>query len=171
MYHISKCYKRQYDIKTINLIIGEIFGPGDHTDVDKVHSTDGMIIRMIGSQYNNDSSFEIWGTGKPIREKIFIDDVCELMYNSLNIDEDLIEPVNIAEGNGYAIIDSARYISKSVGYSGELTFDTSKRDGAKVKILSNKKFKKIFGEYNFTDHQEAIDKTVKYYKGVLNNGK
>lgn len=167
LYYISKCYKTQHDIKSINLMFSGIYGPGDSTDPNKVHALNGMIIRMLGSIDDKDGSFEIWGTGKPIREWIYIDDVCKIMLQSLSCDSEMIEPLNIAQGKGFSIAETAGCISKSTGFGGKLTFNTKYQDGAPIKILSDDRFKKVFPNYEYHNHQAGIDKTVEYYKGVL----
>jgi len=166
LYYISKCYKMQHNIKSINLMFPGIYGPGDSTDPNKVHALNGMIIRMLDAVKNQDEEFEIWGTGKPIREWIYIDDVCKILINSLNLDE-VIEPVNIAQGKGFTIAETAACISTAIGYEGELTFNTDYQDGAPIKILEMGKFKDMFKNYVFYNHQEGVSQTVQYYKGVL----
>lgn len=167
LYYISKCYETQHGVKSINLMFPGIYGPGDSTDPNKVHALNGMIIRMLGSVKNEDNEFEIWGTGKPIREWIYIDDVCKIMLDSLSVEHDLIEPLNIAQGKGFSIAETAGCIANSIGYSGKLTFNTDYQDGAPVKILGDENFVKVFKNYEFSNHQAGIDQTVEYYKGVL----
>jgi len=167
LYYISRCYNMQYNIKSINLMFPGIYGPGDSTDPNKVHALNGMIIRMLDAVKNCDDQFEIWGTGKPIREWIYIEDVCKIMLQSLNLSKTVIEPINIAQGNGFSIAETAGCIANSIEYSGDLVFNTQYQDGAAIKILGNKNFVKVFEGYNFYDHQEGITQTVKYYKEVL----
>ena len=116
--------------------------------------------------YYNDE-FEIWGTGTPIREWTYVDDACEVMVKSLSLKDEIIEPVNVAQGTGFSIAETAKCISNSIGYKGKLTFNTKYQDGAAIKILGDKNFKKIFNNYIFFDHQKGIDETVKYYKLII----
>ena len=166
LYYISKCYNIQHGIKSINLMFSGIYGPGDSTDPNKVHALNGMIIRMLESIKNNDNEFEIWGTGKPIREWTYVEDACNVMVESLSLKREIIEPLNIAQGTGFSIAETAKCISNSIGYKGKLVFNTEYQDGAAVKILGNENFKKIFKEYTFFNHQKGIDETVKYYKSI-----
>lgn len=166
LYYISRCYDMQYNIKSINLMFSGIYGPGDSTDPNKVHALNGMIIRMLSAIKSGDDKFEIWGTGKPIREWIYIDDVCKLLLQSLE-HEKIIEPINIAQGEGFAISETAHCIAEATGYNGDLTFNTDYQDGAPIKILGMGKFKDLFQNYSFYDHQEGINQTVLYYKEVL----
>jgi len=167
LYYISKCYNMQFGIKSMNLMFSGIYGPGDSTDPNKVHALNGMIIRMLDSVKNNDEEFEIWGTGKPIREWTYVEDACNIMIKSLDLEECIIDPVNIAQGKGFSIAETAKCISNSIEYGGKLTFNTKYQDGAAVKILGADNFVKVFEDYTFFDHEEGVDETVKYYKEIL----
>ena len=164
IYNLSVCYKLQYDIKSVNLLIPNTFGPGDSTDPNKTHALNGMIIRMIQAKRSNDNEFEIWGSGKPIREWAYVSDVTKIMSKSLALKEDLIYPVNIAQNKGYSIKESAELIAEAVEFDGDLIFNTKYQDGAPVKILDDSKFREIFPDFEFYDHKEGIIETVKYYK-------
>ena len=166
-YVISYCYKKQYGLKSINFIIPNHFGPGDYTDPKKVHALSGMIIRMIKAKREKKGEFEIWGTGKPVREWGYIDDIVRVLVKGLKIKEDLTYPVNIAQNKGYSIGESAKLIAKALGFGGKLVFNTKYQDGAPKKILDDKKFRKLFPEFKFTDHYKGILATVKYYESVL----
>jgi len=167
LYYVSRCYNMQYGVKSINLMFPGIYGPGDSTDPNKVHALNGMIIRMLDTIKNGDPEFEIWGTGRPIREWIYIDDVCAIMLNALKLKESVIEPVNIAQGKGFSIAETAGCIAKSVGYDGDLVFNTKYQDGAAIKILGNRRFVQVFEGYRFYDHEEGVKQTVDYYKEML----
>ena len=80
LYILSKCYGKQYSLKSINYLVPNTFGPGDSTDPNKTHALNGMIIRMIQAQSRGDKEFEIWGTGSPIREWAYIDDISNVIW-------------------------------------------------------------------------------------------
>ena len=86
---------------------------------------------------------------------------------SLSIEEDLTYPVNIAQNHGYSIKESAMMIAEAIGFKGKLTFNTKYQDGAPKKVLEDTRFREFFPDYQFTDHEEGIRKTVAYYKIVL----
>ena len=69
---ISECYRKQYGIKTINLIVSNAYGPNDYLEEEKTHAMSGIIVRMIKAQKNNDKDFVVWGSGTPIREWVNI---------------------------------------------------------------------------------------------------
>lgn len=167
IYVISKSYFEQYGIVSTNLILPGVYGPGNHTDIERVHALDGIIIRMIASQKSGDTEFKIWGSGSPIREWCYIDDIVNLAIKVMDIEVDLIEPVNIGQNKGYSIRELAEITAHALGYKGKLVFDTTYPDGAAVKVLDNTKFCDVFSGYQFKDIKEGIRNAVDYYKSVL----
>lgn len=123
IYVISKCYNKQNGLKSINFLIPNTFGPGDSTDPNKTHALNGIIIRMIKAERNGDAEFEVWGTGSPVREWAYIDDVVNIIIEGIYTKEDLIYPVNLAQNKGYSVKESAEMIADSVGFKGKLTFN------------------------------------------------
>lgn len=164
---VSHCYKKQHGIQSYNFLIPNHFGPEDEIDPTKIHALPGMIVRMIQALKNNFAEFEIWGTGKPTREWGYGPDIAKVLIQAMNLKEDLTYPVNIAQNKGYSIMQSAKLIAKEIGYKGKLIFNTSYQDGALIKVLDDKKFRKLFPKFKFTDHQLAIRETVKYYQPIL----
>lgn len=167
IYVLARCYARQYGIRSINLLVPNAFGPGDYTDPNKTHALNGLIIRMVQAQRSGDKEFTIWGTGGPIREWGYVKDVAALLVQSLGVHEDLLEPVNLAQGRGYSIRESAEIVRDALGYDGEFVFDTTKQDGAPRKVLADERFKEVFGGFRFTDHAQGVAETVEYYRSVL----
>lgn len=167
IYVLSYCYKIQYNMKSINFLVPNAYGPGDHTDPNKTHALNGMIIRMIKAHREKRSEFEIWGTGKPIREWGYVTDVVEILKRGIDILEDLIYPINIAQNNGYSIKESAELIARAIGFKGKLVFNTKYQDGAPKKVLDDRKFRQLFPDFKFTEHEEGIRNTVEYYQTVL----
>lgn len=167
IYVMAKNFRRQYGIDSLNFLVPNTFGPGDYTDPNRTHALNGMIIRMIQAQRKGEPQFEIWGTGEPIREWGYIKDVVEILIAGLSLEEDLTYPVNIGQNHGYSIGESAKLIAKAIGFSGELIFNPSYEDGAPFKILDDRRFRKIFPDYEFYDHGKGIEETVKYYQSVL----
>lgn len=163
----AHCYAMQHKIRSINFLIPNTFGPGDHIDPNKTHALNGMIIRMIKAHRKSEWSFEIWGTGSPVREWTYVTDVADVLRRGLDLTEDLTVPVNIAQHKGYSIKESAELIAKAIGYKGTLTFNPTYQDGAPKKILDDTKFRKLFPDFQFTDHEVGIRNTVEYYQSIL----
>ena len=166
IFYISKCFKQQYGINSVNILFPNTYGPGDSTDPNHTHALNGMIIRMLKAQQGDDSEFVVWGTGSPIREWAYIDDFIDILVRCLDIDS-LEYPVNMGQEHGHSIADSARLIKKACGYNGEIVFDTKYTDGDPVKIVSKQNFVKLFQDFEFYDHFEGIKNTIEYYKNLL----
>jgi GDP-L-fucose synthase len=167
-YILSECYKKQYNIKTVNLIISNAYGPNDYLDEDRTHAMNGIIMRMLKSYKANNQSFTIWGSGSPIREWIYMPDMARII--KLIIDNkmfNLPNPINIGQESGNSILESVNLIKEKLNYNVELIFDTTKQDGAPIKVLGKKLFEKYFPNFFFTPLSEGIENTIEYYKKLL----
>lgn len=167
IYYVSESYRRQYGIHSVNWLIANAYGPGDYTDPNKVHALNGIIIRLIKAQRANDKTFEIWGTGKPIREWVYIRDVANILVESIDGVEEQIYPVNFAQNKAYSIAEIAESASKFLNYNVTFTFNTKFADGAPFKILDDKQFRAKHPNFKFMEFEEGIKNTIAYYKQVL----
>lgn len=165
---ISECYKKQHGIKTLNLIIPNAYGPNDYVDQERTHAMNGIIMRMIQSIKNGDTKFTIWGSGTPIREWVYMPDIAKLIRHIIDGENyDLPNPINVGQEIGISINDSVGIVKKLLDYNCEVVHDLSKQDGAPIKILSKKTFKENFPDFTFTNYEEGINNTIKYYKNLL----
>ncbi len=167
IYVLSRCYHAQFGIRTSNFLVPNAFGVGDHLDTKRTHAISGMIVRMIAAKRERQPRFEVWGSGNPVREWGYVDDIVEIMSRALELSEDLIYPVNIAQNRGASIRESAEAIKAAVEYPGELWFNTKYEDGAPRKVLDDRRFRELFPDYQFIDHAEAIRRTVAFYESAL----
>ena len=163
----SWAYYKQYDFETINLILPNMYGPGDHFDEKRSHALGALIMKFAEAKRKNQPKVVVWGTGKPVREWLYVDDGSEILIKSLEI-EPTIEPINVGVGKGISILGLAELIKEVVGYKGEIVLDSSKPDGAPYKTMDNTRLKKIFNWVPPTSLREGIEKTVEWY---LNNSK
>ena len=160
-------YYKQYDFKTINLILPNMYGPGDHFDEKRSHALGALIMKFIEAKRKNQPMVIVWGTGKPVREWLYVDDGAEILVKSLKI-EPIIEPINVGVGKGISILELAELIKEIAGYKGEIVLDRSKPDGAPYKTMDNMRLKKIFNWVPPTSLREGVEKTVEWY---LHNSK
>ena len=158
----SWAYYKQYGFKTINLILPNMYGPGDHFEEKRSHALGALIMKFVEAKRKNLPSVTVWGTGKPIREWLYVDDGAEILIKSLEV-ELTIEPVNVGVGKGISILELAELIKEVVGYEGKIVLDKSKPDGAPYKTMDNTKLKKIFKWEPPTSLREGIEKTVEWY--------
>jgi len=165
---ISNCYEKQFDIKSKNFILPGVYGPNNHLNDEKLHALDGLILRMTKAKKYNLKIFKIWGSGKPVREWCYIDDVVKFIYLLITKNHKIIFPINLGQKRGYTIKKLSYLIKKKLKFKGKLIFDKSYIDGAKIKVLDNKFFKINFPKFKFTPIEEGVGKSVKYYSKMLN---
>ena len=158
----SWAYYKQYGSVNINLILPNMYGPGDHFEEKRSHALGALIMKFVEAKRKNLPKVVVWGTGKPIREWLFGDDGAEILIKSLEI-EPTIEPINVGIGKGISILELSELIKEVVGYRGEIILDKSKPDGAPYKTMDNTKLKKIFKWEPPTSLREGIEKTVEWY--------
>ena len=165
---ISECYKNQYGIKTVNLMLGGGYGENDYLDEEKTHAMNGIVMRMIKAMRNNDKKFVVWGTGTPIREWIYMPDVGRIIKEIIDNERyDLPNPINFGQEHGISITDIVLKVKKILNYDVEIVYDTTKQDGAPIKVLGSKLFNKHFPNFKFTDYEIGINNAIKYYMEKL----
>ena len=158
----SWAYYKQYGFVTINLILPNMYGPGDHFDETRSHALGALIMKFVEAKRKQLPEVIVWGTGKPVREWLYVDDGAQALLRALEI-EPTVEPINVGVGFGVSIAELARLIQETVGYEGKITFDPSKPDGAPHKTMDNTRLKKIFNWIPPTTLKEGIAKTAAWY--------
>lgn len=167
-YIISECYRKQHNIKTINLIMANAYGPNDYTDEQRTHAMNGIIMRMMKAKKKDDKDFIVWGTGSPIREWIYMPDMARFIKKVIDTENyNLPNPMNVGQEYGISIIDSVRQIKDILNYDVNIIQDTTKQDGAPIKVLGKSTFTKFFPEFTFTSYNVGINNTINYYKKLL----
>ena len=156
-------YHKQYGMDFINLILPNMYGPGDYFDVERSHALGGLIMRIENAREKKDPEVVVWGTGRPVREWLYIDDGAEALVRAMNIDY-AVEPVNIGVGKGISVKDLSQLIANIAGYTGRLVFDTTKPDGTLYKVMNNIKGKELFKWVPETKLEEGIQKTIAWYR-------
>ncbi len=113
-----------------------LYGPGDNFDLTTSHVIPTLIRKAHEAKIANAASFEIWGTGSPLREFLYVDDCADaaiLLMQSY----DGYDPINIGSGEDLTILELARAVAAAVGFDGEILCDTSKPDGTPRKLLDS----------------------------------
>lgn len=162
-YVASYAYKNQYNLDTINLILSNMYGPEDHFEEERSHALGALVMKFVNARDNNLDSVEVWGTGDPVREWLFVDDGAEAMIRAINIDSHQ-EPINIGLGRGISIKDLALMIKKIVQYNGEIVFNTSKIDGAPYKTVDGSLGYKLLNWKPNKNFEEGVKETVEWYE-------
>ena len=158
----SWAYAKQYGLDTINLILSNMYGPGDHFEAERSHALGALVMKFVKAQQARQPEVIIWGTGTPIREWLHVDDGAEALIRALDI-APCLDPINIGVGKGISIADMARMIAEMVGYQGKLTFDPSKPDGAPYKTVDGSRGETLLNWKPDKDFVFGVRETISWY--------
>lgn len=159
----GKALQKQYGFNSIHLVLANMYGPGDHYQADRSKALAALIKKIYEAKVNNLPNVEIWGTGKPVRDWLYIKDGAEGVVKATETYES-VEPLNIATGVGVTVIELATLIKKSIGYKGKITTNPSKPDGALKKTFSIRKMESALNWIPKISLEEGIKETVEHYK-------
>ena len=167
MWALARCYADQYGVRSANLIVPNMYGPHDSTNPNKTHALNALIIKFVKAVKYQMPEVEVWGTGKPIREWLYIVDFAELVRRVIESGQSNIEPVNLAQNHGYTVQRLVEMVSTEVEYSGQVVYNTKYPDGSPKKVMSDRLFRQRFPDFNFTPIETGIKETVEYYRNIL----
>lgn len=139
---LCQAYRRQYGCDFISAMPTNLYGPGDNFDLLNSHVVPALLRKAHEAKSSGADHIIVWGTGTPRREFLYVDDVADALVFLLKNYSDEIH-VNIGAGADLTIKELAETICETVGFQGELRFDTSKPDGTPQKLLDASKLKAI----------------------------
>jgi len=159
----SQAYRQQYRFNSIFLLLVNLYGPGDNFDPGSSHVIPALIKKCIDAARQKKPSITIWGTGKPTREFLYVEDAAEGIvlaterYNKPG-------PVNLGSGSEISIKDLVKLIVKLTGFKGKVMWDKSKPDGQPRRCLDLSKAKKEFSFAVKIPLKEGLARTIKLYR-------
>ena len=158
--------RKQYDKDYVSLMPTNLYGYFDNFDLQSSHVLPAMLRKFHEAKINNHSDVTLWGSGTPMREFLFVDDMAEAVVYALenNLPEHLY---NVGSGKDITIKELAETIQNVTGHQGEILWDTTKPDGTPRKLMDVSKMKKLGWEYS-TDLQDGIKKTYKWFLNNIN---
>ena len=164
LYSATQAYSDEKLIKFINLIPSNVYGPGDHFDPHKSHALGALIYKFYNAKKNKDKEVEIWGTGKPKRDWLYIGDLCKIVHKVV-IRKDYLysKTMNVSSNHVISIKNLAKLIANKFNFAGKIIFNTDFADGDPIKSFSNKNLIKHLKFKKFTDIDTGINRTVKSY--------
>ena len=160
----SKAYQEQYGDKFICVIPTNIYGPNDNFNLEDAHVIPGLIHKCYLAKKNGEP-FIVRGSGKPLRQFIYSEDLARLLvwtlekYNEMN---SLI--LSVPEKDEVSIGRISELIAKEFDYLDNMKYDTSFSDGQFKKTADNSKLLNLYGEYKFVTIEQGINTTVDWFK-------
>ncbi len=137
-----EAYKKQYNLNFVSVMPCNMYGPKDNYDEKNSHVMAALIRKFCIAKKNQKRVVKVWGTGKPLREFLYVDDFSKAVLKIINKYSDA-EPINIGTGKEISIINLAKKISKLTGFTGKILLDRRYPDGTPRKVLNIKKIKKL----------------------------
>lgn len=153
-------YREQYGCDFTSIQPTNLYGPGDNFDPLTSHAMAALIRKIHEAKINNLSSVSVWGSGKPRREWLYIDDLADALI--FVIRNDVKELINIGCGYDFSIQELVNIIAEVIGYKGSFEFDQTKPDGMLRKLLDVSKMKS-YGWEAKTEIKEGIRKTYEWF--------
>lgn len=165
-------YYRQYNCNFYSVMPTNLYGPNDNFNLETSHVLPALIRKFHEAKQKNLPAVTLWGTGKPMREFLYVDDLAEaIVFSMENIEADNIygkgiSHINIGTGEDLTIRDLAGMIAEVTGYSGEIDYDTTKPDGTPRKLMDVSRINSLGWKYK-TDLKEGIKKTYEWFKSNI----
>ena len=128
-------YRRQYGLQYLSVMPPNLYGPGDHFDLASCHVLQALLRRAHEARERGDAELLVWGTGRPRREWLYVDDLAEACLFFMQHDEIGAGLYNVGFGRDYSIEELARMAMAAVGFKGDIRFDAHKPDGMPQKLL------------------------------------
>jgi GDP-L-fucose synthase len=158
---LCKFYRRQYDCNFISAMPTNLYGINDNFDLKTSHVLPALIRKFHEAKINNEENVVMWGTGKPKREFLYVDDLADACIHLMNNYTDEVH-VNVGTGIDLEIRELASIIKDVVGYKGDIINDLSKPDGTPRKLLDVSLLESTSWKYS-TELKDGIEKVYKWY--------
>lgn len=139
---LCQAYRRQHGSDFISAMPTNLYGPGDNFDLQSSHVLPALIRKAHEAKLAGAKAIEIWGTGTPRRELLYVDDLadaCVFLMNRYSQEEH----INVGSGSDISILELARQVAGAVGFAGEIVCDTSKPDGTPRKLMDGSRLAEL----------------------------
>jgi len=168
LWSVGESYSMQHGVKSMYLMVPNMYGTFESTDPNKAHALNALISKFVKAKHE-DTDIEIWGTGIAIREWLYARDFARILFLIIQNPtmSGLHEPINIAQNFGLSVKELVEIIHKNFpDFKGAIRWNTSMADGALKKVMDDKKFRKVFPDFQFTEMKEGIKNTIHYYESI-----
>ncbi len=162
----AQAYREQYGFNAIYLLPVNLYGPGDNIDLENSHVIPALIRKCLEARDAKAESVEVWGTGTPTREFLYVEDAARAIvlaaerYNKP-------DPVNIGSSEEISIKDLVELIVELTGYKGAVVWNSSKPDGQPRRKLNVERAQREFGFRSSTPFRVGLSKTIAWYQQVM----
>lgn len=160
---VVQAYAKQYSLNAVNLILANLYGPGQSADLNTTHVIPALIRKFLEAREHGNKTVTVWGTGEPTRDFLYVDDCARALVKAAKKVNDPT-PLNIGSGREVSVRSLAERIKEITRYEGRIEFDTSKPDGQPRRALACDEAKLAFGFTAPTTLSDGLKKTIKWYR-------
>lgn len=160
---MAGAYRAQYGFDAIVLLAGNLYGPGDNFNLESSHVIPATIRKFVEAARRGDPVVTAWGTGSPVRDFVYVDDVCDVVlreaqrYSSNEI-------MNISSGVPTTIRELVETIAELCGYRGRIEWDATKPDGQRHKVYDISRLRERAGDFTPTPLREGLQRTIEWFQ-------
>jgi GDP-L-fucose synthase len=167
---LCESYNRQHGTDFRSVMPTNLYGINDNFHPENSHVIPALMRRFHEAKVNNDAEVVVWGTGKAMREFLYVDDMAEASLFVLELDEKtyqantkpMLSHINVGTGKDVTICKMAETMKEVIGFKGKLTFDTTMSDGTPRKLIDVSRLSNMGWEYS-VDLKDGLSKTYKWY--------
>lgn len=160
---LSDSYRHQWGFDSVVPIVANLYGPGDDFDLENSHVIPAMVRRFVEASDREDAEVVLWGSGKPSREFLHVDDAARALILAAER-EDMAEPFNVGTGVETRISELAQLIAGLTGFEGEITWDPKRPDGQMTRFLDVERARELIGFEARVGLREGIAGTVDWFR-------
>jgi len=164
---LGKSFSEEYNFSSANVVVSNMYGPNDHFDEERSHALGAIIKKVYEAKKNNFDEVVLWGTGRPIREWLYVEDGADALINSIQLNSGH-HFFNVGVKKGISVLELAEIIKKELGWTGKFVLDISMPDGVLEKKVDGTLGQKKLNWKPEVDLTTGIRKTVDWY--INNNG-
>ncbi|MFQ6018188.1 MAG: GDP-L-fucose synthase family protein [Kiloniellaceae bacterium] len=158
---LCEAYRRQHGCDFISVMPTNVYGPGDNFDLRAGHVVAALLVKTHRARLAGDPSIEIWGSGRPRREFLYVDDLADALVFLMNHYSEQ-DHINVGSGRVVTIRELAQVIAEVVGFEGDFVYDSSKPDGTPRKLVDSRRLAGL-GWRAQTGLREGLSRTYAWY--------
>jgi GDP-L-fucose synthase len=163
----SKAYRNQWNVNFNILIPPNVYGPCDNWNLEEGHVVPSLIHKFyLAKEAGN--GMEVWGTGKPLREFIYSDDIAKIaIWAAFNLNQS--EPLMVSTSKENSISEIVKIIQQEIDFKGPITFDTTKPDGQFRKPSDSSIMRQMLPDFTFTEIADGLHQTINWFSSNYPN--
>jgi len=159
----GRVYHAQFGMRTAHVILTNLYGPHDCWEPERSHVVAALVRKVVEATDDGLPVLEVWGTGRPVREFLYVADAAEAIVRAGLRCEDG-RPLNVGTGIGTSVRELVGLLCEVAGFRGEVRWDPSKPDGAARKVLDVRRMRRVLGWSPPTALRDGLARTVAWYR-------